>query len=45
VFVANNGSAPLTNVRANEAAGQALVVTDGEVTDRTGFSSNARNAA
>lgn len=37
VLVANSGSTPLTNVRASAAAGQALVVTDGEVTDRTGF--------
>lgn len=38
VLVANKGSTPLTNVRATAAAGQALVVEDGEVTDRTGLS-------
>lgn len=38
VLVANKGSTPLTNVRANAPAGKALVVADGEVTDRTGLS-------
>jgi hypothetical protein len=38
VLVAAKGSTPLTNVRASAAAGKALVVDDGEVTDRTGWS-------
>lgn len=38
LLIANKGSTPLTNVRANAAAGKALVVEDGEVTDRTGLS-------
>lgn len=38
VLVANKGSTPLTNVRASAPAGKALVVADGEVTDRTGLS-------
>ena len=38
VLVANKGTTPLTNVRAAAAAGKALVVADGEVTDRTGLS-------
>ncbi len=38
VLVAKKGSTPLTNVRASAAAGKALVVEDGEVTDRTGLS-------
>lgn len=38
VLVAGKGSTPLTNVRASAAAGKTLVVEDGEVTDRTGWS-------
>ncbi|MBS0365487.1 MAG: hypothetical protein JSR67_06660 [Proteobacteria bacterium] len=38
VLVTNRGSTPLTNVRASAPAGKALVVDDGEVTDRTGLS-------
>lgn len=38
VLVANQGSTPLTNVRASAVAGKALVVDGGEVTDRTGLS-------
>ena len=38
VLVAGGGSTPLTNVRASAAAGRALVVEDGEATDRTGLS-------
>ncbi|MBU6510213.1 MAG: hypothetical protein KGQ73_08530, partial [Gammaproteobacteria bacterium] len=38
VLVADKGSTPLTNVRARAKTGKALVVTDGVVTDRTGFS-------
>ncbi|WP_347262288.1 hypothetical protein [Rudaea sp.] len=38
VLVANKGSTPLTHVRARAAAGEALVVADGEITDRTGLS-------
>ena len=38
VLVAAKGSTPLTNVRASAAAGKALVVEDGTVTDRTGSS-------
>lgn len=38
VLVADGGSTPLTHMRASTAAGKALVVTDGEVTDRTGWS-------
>ena len=38
VLVADNGSTPLTNVRAKADAGEALVVKDGVVTDRTGLS-------
>jgi hypothetical protein len=38
VRVSNNGSTPLTNVRARAEAGKALVVEGGAVTDKTGFS-------
>ena len=38
VLVADKGSTPLTHVRASAAAGEALVVKGGEVTDRTGLS-------
>ncbi|HKT32509.1 MAG TPA: hypothetical protein VJS89_08470 [Gammaproteobacteria bacterium] len=38
VLVADKGSTPLTKVRARAKAGKALVVADGTVTDRTGFS-------
>lgn len=38
VLVTGKGSTPLTNIRASAAAGEALVVKDGEVTDRTGLS-------
>ena len=38
VLVGKNGSTPLTNVRALAKSGKSLVVADGEVTDRTGFS-------
>jgi hypothetical protein len=38
ILVANKGSTPLTNVRASAQSGKTLVVTDGEVTDRTGLS-------
>lgn len=38
VLVAGKGSTPLTGVRAHAKAGKALVETDGEITDRTGFS-------
>ena len=38
VLVAAKGSTPLTNMRASAAAGKALVVEDGKVTDRTGSS-------
>ncbi|HKW77435.1 MAG TPA: hypothetical protein VJN64_18015 [Terriglobales bacterium] len=38
VLVTNKGCTPLTNVRASAVAGNALVVEDGEVTDRTGLS-------
>lgn len=38
VRVADQGSTPLTNVRARAAADRVLVVADGEVTDRTGLS-------
>ena len=37
VLVTNKGSTPLTNVRASAKAGKNLVVTDGQVTDRTGL--------
>lgn len=37
VRVSDKGSTPLTNVRAVAKAGRSLVVTDGEVTDRTGL--------
>jgi len=37
VLVAKNGTTPLTNVRASAAGGKALVVEDGQVTDRTGL--------
>lgn len=39
ILVANKGSTALTQVRAKAMGGEALVVTDGEITDRTGFSS------
>ena len=38
VLVADKGSTPLTKVRARAKAGKTLVVADGTVTDRTGFS-------
>lgn len=38
VLVANKGSTPLTNVHASAAAGKTLVLEDGTVADRTGFS-------
>ncbi len=38
VLVSDQGSTPLTNVRARAKAGKALVVQDGTVTDKTGFS-------
>ena len=38
VLVADQGSTPLTNVRAKADAGETLVVKGGEVTDRTGLS-------
>jgi len=38
VLVNNNGSTPLTNVRASAKSGKNLVVADGEITDRTGLS-------
>lgn len=38
VLVANNGSTPLTNVRARASAGKALLQADGNITDRTGLS-------
>ncbi len=38
VLIANKGSTPLTNVRASAMAGRALVLEDGTVTDRSGFS-------
>lgn len=38
VLVAGKGSTPLTHVRASAATGKTLVVEDGEITDRTGFS-------
>lgn len=38
VVVSNKGSTPLTNVHALARTGKALVETDGEITDRTGFS-------
>ena len=38
VLVSNKGTTPLTNVRAKAKAGKNLLVTDGEVTDRTGLS-------
>jgi len=38
LLVINKGSTPLTNVRASAPAGQALVIKDGDVTDRTGLS-------
>ena len=41
VLVTEKGSTPLTNVRASAPAGKALVVADGEVTDRTGLSASA----
>jgi hypothetical protein len=37
VLVSKKGSTPLTNVRAAAKAGRNLVVTDGDVTDRTGL--------
>ncbi|MFP5405429.1 MAG: hypothetical protein ACLGHY_03490 [Gammaproteobacteria bacterium] len=39
VLVNERGTTPLTNVRAVAKSGKSLVVDDGEVTDRTGFSS------
>jgi hypothetical protein len=38
VVVTNNGSTPLTNVRASAKAGRNVVIANGEVTDRTGLS-------
>ena len=38
ILVSNNGSTPLTNVRASAKSGKNLVVTDGEITDRSGLS-------
>lgn len=38
ILVSNKGSTPLTQVRACAKGGNGLVVDDGEVTDRTGFS-------
>ena len=38
VLVNSKGSTPLTNVRARATDGKALIVDDGEVTDRTGSS-------
>ena len=38
LLVADQGSTPLTNVRAKADAGETLVVKGGEVTDRTGLS-------
>jgi hypothetical protein len=40
VLVSGNGSTPLTGVRVHSKAGQALVKTDGDVTDRIGFSAH-----
>ena len=40
VLVSGNGSTPLTGVRAHSKAGQALVETSGDITDRTGFSAH-----
>lgn len=40
VRVADDGSTPLTGVRARADAGQALVEDGGEVTDRSGFSTD-----
>jgi hypothetical protein len=38
VLVADEGSTPLTNLRAHARDGQALVQADGDITDRAGFS-------
>jgi hypothetical protein len=38
VLISNKGSTPLTNVRARAKTGKALIVEDGEVTDRSGLS-------
>jgi hypothetical protein len=38
VLVSQKGATPLTNVRARSKAGRNVLVTDGEVTDRTGLS-------
>lgn len=38
ILLAENGSSPLTHVRAHTAGGEALTLRDGNVTDRTGFS-------
>ena len=38
IVVVNKGATPLTNVRASAVNGKALVVEDGEVTDRNGLS-------
>jgi hypothetical protein len=38
LLVTKKGSTPLTNVRASATAGQALVIDEGDVTDRTGLS-------
>ncbi len=38
VLVADNGSTPLTGVRAHARAGKVLVERGGEITDRSGFS-------
>jgi len=40
VLVADNGSTPLTGIRAHAKAGKALVEAGGEITDRTGFSTH-----
>jgi hypothetical protein len=37
IFVGESGSTPLTNVRASATAGKSLVINDGRITDRTGF--------
>jgi hypothetical protein len=38
LLVTKKGATPLTNVRASATAGQALVIDEGDVTDRTGLS-------
>ena len=45
VLVADKGSTPLTNVHASAPAGKAMVVTEGEVTDRTGCLLNIKESA